>query len=426
MSSSSASIVPVSGFVATPQAATPATPAFRYGPLYWMAAGSFAVGTEGFMVAAVLPAMSNDLSVSVAVAGQLMAIFALTYALSSPVLTALTGGFDRRNLLIAAMAVFAVGNIVAAVAPDYTSLAAARVLLAIAAGLYVPGANALAGVLVPPNRRGRALAIVNGGMSMAVALGVPLGALVGAHFGWRMMFVGVAGLAAVALAGLLFGLPRGIGSGIAVASLRDRVSVGRQPAVLWALVATTLWATGAYTVYAYIAEYLTTVAGFAGSHISIALFMWGAAAFGGVVIGGFATDRFGYGRIAATTLPLVAIALFSLSLTAKLLSPSQAIAPVLIGLALWGASAWAFSPAQQTRLIGLAGLEGASIAISLNASFMYLGFSMGAMLGAVVLAYGSVSDLGWVGGLMELAAFAISSSIGLFGRPLRSAAAGTN
>ncbi|OYX79795.1 MAG: hypothetical protein B7Y77_01405, partial [Bradyrhizobium sp. 35-63-5] len=289
MSSSSASIVPASGFVASaPQAAAPATPAFRYGPLYWMAAGSFAVGTEGFMVAAVLPSMSNDLSVSVAVAGQLMAIFALTYAISSPILTALTGGFDRRNLLIAAMAVFAVGNIVAAVAPDYSSLAAARVLLAIAAGLYVPGANALAGVLVPPNRRGRALAIVNGGMSMAVALGVPLGALVGANFGWRMMFIGVAVLAAIALAGLLFGLPRAIGSGIAVASLRDRLGVGRQPAVLWALVATTLWATGAYTVYAYIAAYLTTVAGFAGSHISIALFMWGAAAFGGVVIGGFA------------------------------------------------------------------------------------------------------------------------------------------
>lgn len=427
MSSSPVSVLPASGLTssASPLPAASVAPPFRYAPLYWMAVGSFAIGTEGFMVAAVLPAMSSDLAVSVAVAGQLMTIFALTYAFSSPVLTALTGGFDRRNLLIAAMAVFAAGNIVAAMAPNYSSLAAARVLLAVAAGLYVPGANALAGVLVPPNRRGGALAIVNGGMSMAVALGVPLGALVGAHFGWRMMFIGVAVLATIALAGLLLGLPRGIGSGLAVASLRERIGVARRPAVLWALLATTLWATGAYTVYAYIAEYLTTTAGLAGSHISFALFMWGAAAFAGVLIGGFATDRFGHGRIAAVTLPLVAIALFGLSLAAKTLTPAQAVTPVLLALVLWGVSAWAFSPAQQTRLIGIAGLEGASIAISLNASFMYFGFSMGAVLGAVVLAYGSVSDLGWVGGLMELAAFAVSSSIGLFGRRLPAATTGT-
>jgi predicted MFS family arabinose efflux permease len=419
------SAVPLSVTPVTIARAVETAPPFRYAPLYWMAVGSFAIGTEGFMVAAVLPSMSSDLAVSVAVAGQLMTIFALTYAFSSPLLTALTGGFDRRNLLIAAMTVFAAGNIVAAMAPNYSSLAAARVLLAMAAGLYVPGANALAGVLVPPNRRGGALAIVSGGMSMAVALGVPLGALVGAHFGWRMMFIGVAVLSVIALAGLLVGLPRGIGSGIAVASLRQRLAVARQPAVLRALLVTALWAAGAYTVYAYIASYLTTTAGFAGSHISFALFMWGGAAFAGVLIGGFATDRFGHGRIIATTLPLVAIALFSLSLSAKLLSPAQAIAPVLIALALWGVSAWAFSPAQQTRLIGIAGLEGASIAISLNASFMYFGFSMGAVLGALVLGFGTVSDLGWVGGLMELAAFAISAVIGLFGRPLPTAAAET-
>ena len=383
-------------------------PPFRTTPLYWMAVGSFAIGTEGFMIAAVLPSMSADLAVSIQAAGQLMTIFALTYALSSPLMTALTGSVDRRNLLIASMAVFAAANVVAAVAPSYWALAAARVLLAIAAGLYVPGANALAGALVPPNRRGRALAIVNGGMSMAVALGVPLGALIGAHFGWRMMFAGVGVLAAVALSGLLVGLPQGIGSGIPVANIRERLAVARQPAALHALMVTMLWATGTYTLYAYVASYLAAVANFQGSHIGYALFMWGAAAFAGVVIGGFATDRFGNRRVISIALPLLAVALVSLSLTAKYLTVTQAMAPVLVALIVWGASAWGFFPAQQARLIEITGLKGASIALSLNASFMYFGFSLGAALGAFVLSQGSVSDLGWVGGSSVLAAFAVS------------------
>ena len=106
-----------------PEAAAP----FHWAPIYWLALGTFAVGTEGFMIAAILPGIATDLTVSVQAAGQLMAIFALTYALSSPVLTALTGGFDRRRLLILSMAAFAAANLVAAVAPGYWALVAARV-----------------------------------------------------------------------------------------------------------------------------------------------------------------------------------------------------------------------------------------------------------------------------------------------------------
>lgn len=145
--------------------------------LYWLALGTFATGTEGFMIAPLLPDLARDFSVSLVAAGQLVTVFALTYALSSPVLTALTGDIDRRRLLIASMLLFAAANFVASAAHSYTALMGARVLLAIAAGLYVPNANALAGALVEPSRRGTALSIVTGGISVAVALGVPLGAV---------------------------------------------------------------------------------------------------------------------------------------------------------------------------------------------------------------------------------------------------------
>ncbi len=212
------------------------------GRLYWLALGTFAIGTEGFMIAPLLPDLARDLSVSLVSAGQLVTVFALTYALSSPVLTALTGNIDRRRLLIASMLAFAAANFVAWSAQGYTALLAARILLAIAAGLYVPNANALASALVEPARRGTALSIVTGGTSVAVALGVPLGALVGDRFGWRLNFAAVGVLALIATAGLLSGLPRDIAGRLPVASLRERLEGARQPAVLLALLSTMLWA----------------------------------------------------------------------------------------------------------------------------------------------------------------------------------------
>lgn len=389
---------------ATPVATRPVARA-RTAPLYLMALGTFAIGTEGFMIAAILPRIAGDLAVSVRAAGQLMAIFALTYAVSSPILTTLTGGLDRRRLLILSLAGFTVANLAAAFAPGFGALAAARVLLAVAAGLYTPSATALAGALVPQHHRGRALAIVTGGTSLAVALGVPLGAVVGSHLGWRATFEGVAGLAAIALAGLVVGLPRDIGANLAAASLRDRLAVVRQPAALRALLVTTLWAMGSYTVYTFVAPYATATLGFAGGEIGFVLFAWGAAAFAGILAGGAATDRFGPSRWIRLALPTMVLALAGLSLSAEHLAPGAALVPVLAAMAAWGFAGWSFFPAQQARLIAITGVKGASVALSLNASFMYLGFSLGAQAGAVALGHAGVAALGWVGSAIALAAF---------------------
>lgn len=376
-------------------------------PLYWLALGTFATGTEAFMIAPLLTSMAADFSISVTAAGQLVTVFALTYALSSPILTALTGSVDRRKLLIASMAAFAAANIVAWSASDYWTLMGARVLLAVAAGLYVPSANALAGALVEPGRRGTALAIVNGGTTIAVALGVPLGAIIGHRFGWRMTFAGVGTLALIAVAGLLTGLARDIGSGLAVASLRERAAAVRQPGVLLALLVTTLWATGAYTVYTYLGVYLASTTEIAGSSVGTVLFIWGVAAAVGIVVGGTLSDRFGARPVIVVSLLSLALAFASLSTSAGLLSPAAAILPVLVAIVVWGLAAWGFFSAQQARLIGIAGLKLAAVVLSLNASFMYLGFSLGAALGSFTLARGSAGDLGWVAALCVLAALAL-------------------
>ena len=384
-----------------------AIPATRNAPLYWLALGAFAVGTEGFMIAAILPKIASDLSVGIATAGQLVTIFALAYAVSSPILTALTGSIDRRGLLIFSMILFAVSNLVAASVPNYWSLVAARVLLAFSAGLYVPNANALAGALVSPERRGRAIAIINGGITVAIALGVPLGAVIGNHVGWRMTFVGVAVLSTVAVIGLATGLPRGVGAGMTATTLSQRVDVLRLPGVLGTLLVTTLWAIGGYTVYTYVAPVMAAAVAISGEQIGYVLFLWGAAAGVGLMIGGSATDRIGANFVVGTCLPLTALALISLSAAAHYLTPAMALVPVLLAVGLWGMTHWAFWPGQQARLIAVTGLKVAPVALSLNASFMYLGFSLGAMLGSFTLLRGTVADLGLVGGACILASFAL-------------------
>jgi predicted MFS family arabinose efflux permease len=377
--------------------------------LYWLALGTFAIGTEGFMIAPLLPDLSRDLSVSIASAGQLVTVFALTYALSSPVLTALTGDIDRRRLLIALMSAFAAANFVAWSAHTYTGLLAARILLAIAAGLYVPNANALGSAIVDVSRRGTALSIVTGGSSVAVALGVPLGALIGDRFGWRVNFAAIGALALIATAGLVAGLPRDIAGRLPVASLRERLDVIRQPAVLAALLSTMLWATGAFTVYTYLALFLARAAGLTGLSVSIVLFAWGVAAVIGLRLGGRLTDRFGYFPVIATSLSVLALAFLCLSTSAVMVPPAAARAPILLAIILWGVSAWAFWPAQQAWLISIAGLKVAPVALSLNASFQFLGFSCGAALGSLTLANASPLALGWVGAICVAAALSLTA-----------------
>jgi predicted MFS family arabinose efflux permease len=376
--------------------------------LYWLALGTFAIGTEGFMIAPLLPDLARDLSVNLVHAGQLVTVFALTYAVSSPVLTALTGDIDRRRLLIASMLAFAVANFVAWSAHSYHALLAARILLAVAAGLYVPNANALASAIVEPSRRGTALSIVTGGTSVAVALGVPLGALVGDRFGWRLNFAAVGVLALIATAGLLSGLPRDIADRLPVASLRERLEVARQPAVLLALLSTMLWATGAFTIYTYLTSFLARAAEIAGSSVSAVLFMWGVAAVIGLRLGGRLNDRFGHLPVIVTSLSLLAIAFLGLSTSGVLLPPAVARVPILLAIALWGVSAWSFFPAQQARLISIAGVKVAPVALSLNASFQFLGFSAGAALGSLTLANASPLALGWVGASCVVVALSLA------------------
>ncbi len=387
-------------------AAAPATDAMPRGTLYTLALGSFAIGTEGFMIAAILPSIAGSLGTSIAAAGQLVTIFALTYAVTSPLLTAATAAWPRRQLLMLALAGFILANLLAAAAPGFWWLAAARVLLAVTAGLYVPNANAVASALVAPSHRGRALAIINGGITVAVAVGVPAGAFVGAHFGWRATFLGVAALTSMALAVLAIRLPQDIAAN-PPAGIAARLAVITLPGVLPTLLTTTLWAMGAYVVYTYVSPFLSLTTGLPPDAIGLLLILLGVCALGGINLGGYGNDHLGARRAQAVALPVLAFTFLGLTAVALGL-PHRGLLPVLVLVALWGLSGWAFFPPQQVRLVEVTGQAHTPVALSLNASFMYLGFSLGAALGSVVLTLLSVAWIGAAGTLCLVAAMALS------------------
>ena len=226
--------------------------------LNWLTLGAFAIGTEGFMIAGLLPALARDLNVGIPAAGHLVTAFSLAYALGAPVMAVLTAGLERRRLLAIAMGCFALANLLAALAPGYVGLLAARLLLALSAGTFMPAASGYAAALGGPERRGRALSKVMNGLTLAIVAGVPLGALVGDGFGWRATFLGVAGLAALSLLGILARLPHQPPG--ATASLGERLALAKRGDVLAVLATSVLTVAGTFTVYTYLGVFLGGVA----------------------------------------------------------------------------------------------------------------------------------------------------------------------
>lgn len=369
-------------------------------PSYFLALGTFAIGTEGFMIAPLLPTIAQDLGMSLSATATLVVVFTLVMSLSSPITTVMTASLKRRSTLLAAMTLFTAGNLVAAFSSSFATLMVARILMAVASGLYVPGANSLAGAIVPAEKRGRALAIVSGGMTIAIALGLPLGALVGHTFGWRSTFLAVAVMGLVAILGILSGVQRDAGSQIAVASLAQRVGVVRQRPVLRLLGVTLFWSIGAYTAYPYIAPYLTRVLGFGPADIGATVSMWGIAAAIGVTIGGRLNDRFGSNRVVLWSLIFLSGS-FATMAVAPRLSADLALVPVLVAIAVWGFSVWSFFPAQMARLIAAGPVSQASVSLALNTSAMYLGFSIGSAMGAGVIGTGTVWGIGAIAAVSE-------------------------
>ncbi|MER7706830.1 MFS transporter [Kitasatospora sp. NPDC097605] len=342
-----------------------------------LALGTFAVGTDAFVVAGFLPELAADLGVSTATAGQAVTVFAAAYALLSPVLATLTARLPRRRLLVGALLGLGAANLASALAPDFAVLLATRVAAAAAAAAFTPNAGAVAAFLVRPEQRARALAVVVGGLTVATALGVPLGGLAGQWTGWRWALGAVAGLAVLVAAAVAVRLPHLPGS--PPVALRERLAVLRHPAVRAILPLTVLGMAAAYTVYAYSVPALATVGLTAGGTVW-ALALYGVGAVIGNLAAGLATDRVGGVRVLAVGYAVMAGGLAGLGA----LAATGVRGPVLVGLLTmaWGAGSWCQTPPQQHRLIAAAPGE-APLVVALNSSAIYVGIGAGTLIGGL-------------------------------------------
>lgn len=367
-----------------------------------LALGTFAIGTGTFIVTGLLGTLAEDLSVSVGAAGQLVTVFAIAYALGSPVLVVVTGRVARRRLLVGVLAVFALANLMAAVAPTFGLLMAARVVAALGAAVCTPVSGAVAADLASPEMKGRALSLVLGGLSVAWAVGIPLGTLVGDLYGWRASFVLVGILGAAAAAGVGMLLPDienppavGLGSRLRI--------IGHAP-VLIALSLTVLGVMAGFVVLTYLGPLLEDLTSFGGRGVSGLLLVFGLTSVAGTALGGYVADRLGPIRSLTAILAVLVLSLFSFSLLSEVADSLLAVLGTGTALVAWSLAGFALIPLQQYRLIALS--PGAqNEALSLNASAIYLGQGMGAGLGGLTLGYGSLATLGWVGALC--AAFAL-------------------
>jgi MFS transporter, DHA1 family, inner membrane transport protein len=341
-----------------------------------LALGTFAIGTDAYVIAGILPRVAGSFDVTVAAAGQLVTVYALVYGLLTPVMAAFTAHWSRRRVLLSGVAVFIAGNVLTATSPSFAAVLASRAVAGLGAAIFTPAASAAAAALVPVEQRGRALAVVLAGLSGATALGAPLGTLVGSFGDWRLTLWFVAGVATLAALGILALLPHVAGS--PRLSLRDRLAPLRDDRVAMALATTATAMFGVFLVYTYLSVVFDRATGGSGVRVAGLIASWGVAATLGSLRAGSLTDRFGNRRV-------IDGALAVLVLDFVFMPWSGATIPgAVIALAVWGLCGWGFVVAQQHRLVGIAPAL-APIVLALNASAIYLAVSASGAAGALAI-----------------------------------------
>ncbi|WGF89616.1 MFS transporter [Marinivivus vitaminiproducens] len=376
--------------------------------LLMLALANFAVGMGAFSVIGILTPVAAGFGLDQAGAGWLMTVYALVYAVSSPLLVALTGERERVHVLTGGLLLLFTGAALAALAPGYTTLLAARALMAVGSGLVTPVATAIGVASVPLDQRGRALALVFGGITLAQALGVPSGAWLGYTIGWRVTFAIVAALALGSASVLFVRAPRGLR--VPANSLATLGDVLRTPRSVLAIAFNALFVGGAFAFVTYLAPFVEARHGLGREGVFLMFLVFGVGAVVGNAIGGFLTDRIGpvraliglaIGQIAI--LPILTLTHVPVTATAALLGVSS-----LLG--------WSAQVPQQARLAAL-DPERTSVLLALNAAAIYLGGSIGSAAGGQTIAIAGYDALGVTGAALALLGLVSLAVVAALGKP---------
>lgn len=341
-----------------------------------LALGMFAMGTDNFVVAGILPSVAASLETSVSLAGQMVAVYALSFAIMAPVMAAVGGGCPRKPLLVSALAIFVVGNAISALASDLNTVLLSRALAGLGAAMFAPTALGVASSITTPEKRGYALSIVTAGLAGATALGSPLGTLIGGLGTWRttLWFVALLGLAAMLAVGWLLDSvrpPERI-------TLRERFAPVRDQRVTLALLTNVFANGGLLMVYTYVGLVLDRTTGGSEQLLATVLLFWGVSATIGNLASGRLVDRFGSRSVMNASLAIAIINFCALPWA------SASMTGTILCLTVWGFVGWGVIVPQQHRLVKIAP-NVAPLLLALNNTATYGGLACSSMVGGLVL-----------------------------------------
>ncbi|CAN7166012.1 MULTISPECIES: MFS transporter [unclassified Variovorax] len=359
--------------------------------------GGFAIGTGEFVIMGLLPEVARDIGTSIPQAGHVISAYALGVVIGAPVLAVLAAGWRRRALLIALMAVFALGNFASALAPGYLSLNLLRFASGLPHGTYFGVAALVAAALAPPDRRARAVGLVMLGLTGATLVGVPIAAWLGQLFGWRAAFVFVGLIAVLAMVMLRRDLPD-LAAPSGASPLRELGALKRKQVWL-TLGIGAIGFGGMFSVFSYIKPTLTEVAGLPVAGVPLVLALFGFGMVGGNLVGSRLADKALMPTIGGL-LVWAALVLTTFSFAAHHVA-TAALNVFLIGTIV------AIGPALQIRLMDVAG-DAQTLAAALNHSAFNTANALGAWLGGAAITAGlGWTSTGWVGALLALAGLGV-------------------
>ncbi|ECX5461086.1 MFS transporter [Salmonella enterica] len=383
--------------------------------LFALTISAFAIGTTEFVIVGLVPTIAQQLAISLPSAGMLVSIYALGVAIGAPVLTALTGRLPRKQLLVALMVLFTAGNLLAWQAPGYMTLIVARLLTGLARGVFFSIGSTIATSLVPKEKAASAIAIMFGGLTVALVTGVPLGTFIGQHFGWRETFLAVSLLGVIALMSSQLLIPANI-PGRAAASIRDQVKVLTHPRLLLIYAVTALGYGGVFTAFTFLAPMMQDLAGFSPTAVSWILLGYGVSVAIGNIWGGKLADKHG----AVPALKFIFAALFVLLMVFQVTASTQYAA--LATILLMGVFAFGNVPGLQVYVVQKAEQftpNAVDVASGLNIAAFNIGIALGSVIGGQTVEHYGLAQTPWIGALIVLVAFLLMGVSGRLDKPVR-------
>ncbi|HHW35707.1 MAG TPA: MFS transporter [Bacillales bacterium] len=363
---------------------------------------TFVLGTSEFVMVGLLSEVAADMKIAISAAGSLVTAFALSFAIGTPVFTALFSRFSKYPLILALIGVFIVGNMVTAISGSYGLLLVSRVITAVVTGVLIALAMAVASETMPIDKRGPVISIIFTGFTVASVLGVPLGTFIGQWGGWHMSYWFTTLLGIVSLITSFAIIPRGLKG--ARSSLKRQLSLFAYPRIVLAFFIPALSIAATYSVYTYLAPLLQDVLFVPTRYISLVFLLYGVVSIFSTLIGGKLAAGDGMGKIRYVFLAQAVI-------LASLYFTSGSLAGGLVSISFMALVVYLMNSTMQLYFIDWADRhvpEARDLASSLTSVSVNFGIAMGSALGGFVTTNMELVNLSWIGGIVAVLAAALA------------------